>query len=757
MQYFDRATAPPPPVFRSVEARMERQGFSNFLRQDLKIQAQSSVPSSRFAADTDVLAALDGLFHSKCGFCESRAPLHFHLFRPEAEATPLAVSELSHLYYIWLRTDWGNYYPICESCAAVSYRRFPVRKGRGRLPTPQEIDGFEKEDLGLWRWKHHDTPLLLDPCREKDYAKHFGVDLTGRLQDTSEAGRTTIDVFDLNRDALLRERSDAYRQYMTLLRSEFDRGLPSTIFDFEQLEFGGSWYLLLRRLTVEIARRIERPVSGDRTRLGDALRQAYGTDIGRKAFDEGLETIEVPAPPKKRRPPRRMHEVAGILTAIEVRNFKSLEHLELMLPTAISNSSEKNSDREASSLLILGENATGKSSLLEAVALSLAGDSVRNALTKAPQNFILNPEMMGAVDTRPPDSATVVVSFEGNVNQTLEIRQEFVASDEDLRLPSVFAYGAFRHYGTSAKRARRLGHVGTLFQQDIILPNPESWLLQLDKPRFSMVARALRQILSVESEYELIEPDTANNRCVIVTRVDDEAGGEIRTPFAVASSGYRSVLAMVCDIFEGVISKSDRDLRPLDEINAIILIDEIEAHLHPKWKMQIMSSLRRVFPRSTIIATTHDPLCIRGMHNGEVVVLSRLRNEGTSLSMPSYVEVRTDLPDVDNMTVEQLLTSDLFAMFSTDSAAAERNLAQLGNLLARREAGDDLTLEEQDVLKKLETDIIQAMPLGTNLAQRLVLDAVAEYLDKRRGASNQQLLSLERTAKNRIIAALEGI
>ncbi|TCA23637.1 hypothetical protein E0H70_28190 [Rhizobium leguminosarum bv. viciae] len=364
---------------------------------------------------------------------------------------------------------------------------------------------------------------------------------------------------------------------------------------------------------------------------------------------------------------------------------------------------------------------------------------------------------MGAVGDAPPGRSTVVLSFGGGDEHVLEIEQDFVERDEDLKLPSIFAYGAFRHFGASATRARRFGHVGTLFQQDIILPNPEAWLLQLDDNRFGMVARALRQILSMEGDYGYIEKDEANKRCLIVTKVGDDAGNEIRTPFSVVSSGYRSVLAMVCDIFEGAIAKSNDDLLPLDEISAVILIDEIEAHLHPKWKMQIMSSLRRVFPQSTIIATTHDPLCIRGMHDGEVVVLSRLRNDGDSFSMPNYVQVWDDLPNVETMTIEQLLTSDLFAMFSTDSPAAERKLAELGTLLSRREGGDVLTDVEDDVLRDLEHEVSLTLPLGTTQAQRLVLRAVAIYLDSRKGASTEQLKALEEEARQSILDALEGI
>ncbi|MGR9265605.1 AAA family ATPase (plasmid) [Rhizobium leguminosarum] len=720
------------------------------------MQAQSTAPSTRFVTDTNVFATLEGLFRSKCAFCESRVPLNIHLFRPEAEATPLAASDLSHLYYVWLRTDWGNHYLICEACSALSYRQFPVRKGRGRLPTPDEMDLFAKEDLGLWRWKHHDTPLLLDPCRERDFGKHLSPDLSGTLQDRSVAGRTTIDVFDLNRADLVSSRSSAFKQYLGLLRSEFDRNIASTISDFEQMEHGGTWYLLLKRLAGEVSRRIEKNVRTERGNLIDALREACNTEIGSKAFDEAVEAMHLPAPPNLKSSPRVRRAKAGPLVAVEVRNFKSLEHLELTLPPAIAGIG-RDGVPEASSLLILGENATGKSSLLEGVAIALAGEKVRSSLTKAPRNFVLNPEMMGAGAAAAPEQSTVELSFEGSTKRTLNIRQDFTEEGDELKLPTVFAYGAFRHYGQSIRRARRFGHVGTLFQQDIVLPNPEAWLLDLDDNRFGMVARALRQILSIEGDYGYIEKDLANRRCLVVTRVGEEAVDPLKTPLALVSSGYRSVLAMVCDIFEGAISKSDKDLVPLDEIDAVILIDEIEAHLHPKWKMQIMGSLRRVFPKATIIATTHDPLCIRGMHEGEVVVLSRLRNEGSDHEMPSFVQIWTELPNVETMTIEQLLTSDLFAMFSTDSPAAERKLAELGTLLSRREGGGILEEDEDEVLKQLEKEVSLALPLGTTQVQRLVLKAVADYLDKRKGASIKQLQSLEDAARQNILRALEGI
>nr|WP_282183958.1 AAA family ATPase [Azospirillum thiophilum] len=194
------------------------------------------------------------------------------------------------------------------------------------------------------------------------------------------------------------------------------------------------------------------------------------------------------------------------------------------------------------------------------------------------------------------------------------------------------------------------------------------------------------------------------------------------------------------------------------ELEAVLLIDEIEAHLHPRWKMQIMAALRRVLPKSIIIATTHDPLCLRGMHDQEVVVFNRtLKNDGAnSDDLPVFVETILALPNVENLTLEQLLTSDFFSMFSTDSPAAEYNLAKLGNLIAREARGEVLTESEWTTLRKLRKEVMDALPLGSSEVQRLVEEAVFTYLQKRRGLRSAQLETLKADTRELIVKALEA-
>ena len=107
----------------------------------------------------------------------------------------------------------------------------------------------------------------------------------------------------------------------------------------------------------------------------------------------------------------------------------------------------------------------------------------------------------------------------------------------------------------------------------------------------------------------------------------------------------------------------------LETAHGVVLVDEIETHLHPRWKMRVMSSLREAFPRIQFIVTTHDPLCVRGMDDGEVIVL--VRNElGGIITL-------ADLPDVSGMRSEQLLTSEYFGLSSTIDPDVQLEIARL--------------------------------------------------------------------------------
>lgn len=761
MQYVNRELVAPPAPFQSSAAQAERSDFLRYMRESPERLSQTTPSSRRFElAQDETLLALDKLFKGKCAFCESRAPLNARLFRPAEEAEPLAKSEFAHLYYAWLRTDWGNVYAVCSACAKAAGNQFPVDKlDRGPLPTTAELEAFTNENYGLWRWHHRDRRQLLDPCEDRSIASHLSFNLSGGIQAFSRVGAQTIAVFNLDRQDLVASRAAAFDSHVQLLLSELERGIPPNVFDFQSLEYGGGWSLLLRRLLDRIGRRLDQTFRFRADQIASTIVRIWSTPIGQQAIRAGLEDVRNPveratiARPESRGEPRR-------LIGVHVTNFKALENLELILPPAISPDTRVGREAEASALLILGENAAGKSSILEAVALALTDERTRNIVARSPASFVLDPTLMGADNLPSPPAANVRLNFEGGGELTLTVSERFDEAGATDNLPPVFAYGAFRQYAGRSPSRPPKGHIATLFKSETLLANPEEWLLKLPDDHFAMVVRALQRILMIEGDLEVVTRDTANRRCLIVTKVGE--GPEerlINTPLRVVSSGFRSVLAMVCDVLAGLIALQPASQRKsFGELEAVLLIDEVEAHLHPRWKMQIMAALRRVLPKATIIATTHDPLCLRGMHDQEVVVLNRAIKAGKESQddLPVFVEAVFALPNVENLTVEQLLTSDFFSMFSTDSPAAEFHLAKLGDLIAREARGEVLDVSEETTLSDLRKEVVDALSLGSSEVQRLIEEAVFAYIQKRRGLRALQLETLRGDTRELIVKALEA-
>lgn len=771
MQAFDRATEPPPVGLQTPDVQNSRKAMREFMLFGDQKRGQTSVPrsSGNVLTEPGVIEALVRLFQGRCAFCEAQAPLGAHRMRPPAEALPFQQSEQGHLYYAWLADAWENLYAICESCRPSEPNYFPVTGKRAPLPDPEALNRYVDEGLGLWRaYPLREKPLILDPCGSNDFYRSLRAEWSGTLTALSDRGQATITAFNLNRPERTDLRRARYTEYFddlvaALTGSNGGRRITELI-DFPALEFGGTWYIVLRRLAQWIGSdrgpkpvlspsRVVRVYSalygqpGAEARLRSALARLREEDA------KGPQAEPVPSPP------RPGH---ARIASVEFENFKSIERMSLVMPAPVDPVATKDHSAPVPSLLILGENAAGKSSLLEGIALALSDKPARDKLGLAAESYILDPTYLGATKVGAKRKATISITLTDKSIRKLTISDnEMTAkSGAEFELMPVFAYGAFRHYQHKQRSYAADRTVRNLFDGSI-LGNPQAWLLGLNDGRFAMVIRALREILSIEGEFEVVEREPVSGRCFVVTSVQDRQGMLTlsRTPLSAVSSGFRSILAMTCDIMQGLMdNRIYNGFETLITARGVVLIDEIEAHLHPRWKMQVMSGLRRALPSITFIATTHDPLCLRGMVSNEVVVLQRVasKENQAQTKLPVFVEQLVDLPDFSQLRIEQLLTSDFFQLFSTDAPEIDDQFARVGDLLVKQRQGEALSPAERITLSEFKRDVAEAMPIGTSEAHRLVQEAVAKYLKERRTASDARLRRLRQNTKQRILSVLRS-
>ena len=150
-----------------------------------------------------VVESLNEIYAEKCGYCESKLFVTCSLcvdhYRPKK-----GVKGLSHSGYFWLAYEWSNLVSSCSICNNNKSNLFPIEDEMDRVAAPSE----KREQ---WRADSEhmlgERPLLLHP--EIDNAEEYlQMDANGVLtaKNGSLRGRTTIEIFDLNRDGLIRER-----------------------------------------------------------------------------------------------------------------------------------------------------------------------------------------------------------------------------------------------------------------------------------------------------------------------------------------------------------------------------------------------------------------------------------------------------------------------------------------------------------------------------------------------------------------------
>ena len=92
-------------------------------------------------------------------------------------------------------------------------------------------------------------------------------------------------------------------------------------------------------------------------------------------------------------------------------------------------------------------------------------------------------------------------------------------------------------------------------------------------------------------------------------------------PYSKLSDGQKAVITIAGDISRRAALLNPHLDDPVSETPGVVLIDEIDLHLHPRWQRRIMEDLRRVFPKIQFIATTHSPIIISAAKDAKVINL----------------------------------------------------------------------------------------------------------------------------------------
>jgi predicted ATPase len=313
--------------------------------------------------------------------------------------------------------------------------------------------------------------------------------------------------------------------------------------------------------------------------------------------------------------------LANALSRLYVANFQGIKELTI-----------ENLPLSNRWIFLTGENGFGKTSVLRAIAKGLVGDEIFVQPMPKNAHILLN----GFINNQP---------FRNNLSEKQEIK-----------IP-VATYGVSRFQLTANDQAasdRSQQKTYSLFHDDGQLINIEQELITTfayNKPRFDQLSALFLQIIPNLKDIKI---DTTNGSPKVRYYEKDDQN---RTYEAVSlnelAAGYRSILTMIGDM----VIRLSENKEAIKDLSGIVLIDELDAHLHPKYQYELPKLLSDVFPKVQFIVTTHSPIPILGLpEDNQPIILTVERNSEKGIT----IDRKDDDFDIRQLNPEALLTSPIF-------------------------------------------------------------------------------------------------
>ena len=301
--------------------------------------------------------------------------------------------------------------------------------------------------------------------------------------------------------------------------------------------------------------------------------------------------------------------------------------------------------------LVVGDNGVGKTTIIETLAICLfeferrynrsnvgeakplRDDDIRTnaesldvacgfercgakypfVIHKPRHQSVAKPGRIGFIGNQPPTDPGISSAArhaekcqsEGRPLGVLYSTTRAVASE---RWPRKLIGGRSRAYeGALSDRAVQLGHFASWMK--VI----QEYNTERNEPLLRALENTVRSYLPGYSNLRL---GGADDRSLII----DRRGATL--PVRHLSHGERSILAVVLDLTRRLGTANPGMTAPATEAGAVVLIDEIALHLHPKWQRQIARNLTETFPRCQFIGTTHSPQVIGEVEHDRIQILT---------------------------------------------------------------------------------------------------------------------------------------
>lgn len=375
---------------------------------------------------------------------------------------------------------------------------------------------------------------------------------------------------------------------------------------------------------------------------------------------------------------------------IKLTNVRCFEHFEVDL---------RSENGVKQWMIVLGDNGVGKTTILRSIALGLCEESGAAGLcAEVPGDWIRSGCDSGTIriDILPYEGyvgeAYVETTFIRSDYKEVKLKQKtYPKEDKNFEWEALFvcAYGAASSvYGSAdVSEYAVTDSVYSLFNYKSELQNPELVLRRLNGEENNGMATVLRKLEAVL----MIEPNS-----VSLSRSGIMVNGPWGKEMAIGSlgDGYKSTITWLLDLYGWRLLAVDYGAD--FELEGIVIIDEMEKHLHPRWQKQLVGILSQQFPKLQFITSTHSPLCVIGT--------TELTDDACCITVSrqgsNSVETRVAAPPR-GKRADQVLTSYLFELYTTGDESIKRDLGRYQYLFNKADKSPDEAAEENNLFNSL--------------------------------------------------------
>lgn len=364
--------------------------------------------------------------------------------------------------------------------------------------------------------------------------------------------------------------------------------------------------------------------------------------------------------------------------------------------------------------VLIGRNGTCKTTILRAIAIGLADSKDASGLLAEPNGVLVRQgETSGRIEidvadgTLPTNNATITTEIHLDDCQDVLFKKKPKHDTPGDLL--VCGYGVARQVegDESVRPYRILDSVYTMFVYNAALVGTELTLRRLrdflGKDKFERTMTGIKRALGLSPDDVI---DLPKGGGVVIS------GPSIGTNISIEgwADGYRKTLSWILDLYAWAM-RNDK-VTVSGGIRGILLVDELEQHLHPSLQTTLLCRLRELFPELQIIATTHSPLVALGAEPQGVVVLhrdgSRVVRESSvpNFTMYSVEDMLAD-PEIFDSPVYRPETDAKLARYrelaaKSSPARTAKEKAELKTLVKELSAQQIPEVHESPAIKKLD-------------------------------------------------------